>query len=107
MVLFVPEAIPELCSGTEAITAAVKGATTIPIPVPKIIIPGKYVDQYSFGPSVKPGIVKISSPIPAKNGPTINGILAPNLSEKIPENRESPARITANGRNVKPAISSE
>ena len=105
-VLFIPDAIPECFSLTEAMTAAVRGATTIPIPIPSKAIPGKYVVQYSEGPLVIPGKIRRKSPNPANNGPMIKGFLAPNLSENFPENPEIPEIKIAKGRIASPAVSS-
>ena len=52
--LLIPEAIPELYSEIAPITAVVKGATVMPIPIPRSKNERKNVFQYAPGPGVIP-----------------------------------------------------
>src|SRR5262249_60753460 len=96
-----PGAPPTRPSSTAAITVLVSGATVTAIPVPTTTMAGKNVVQYE---PPAPGSAQRRKPIAVITGPVTSGRRAPKRSISPPAQRDSPARMRANGRYAAPVV---
>src|SRR4249919_3136115 len=102
--LLIPDATPECERSTAFMTVVVSGATTIAMPMPRIVTAGKNVVQYE---PPTPGRAYSANPSAAIKGPTVSGSRLPTRVTKPPDHRPSTNMITGNGSSAAPAFVAE
>ena len=98
--LLTPEATPACETGTDPITAVVRGATKSAPPRPRIVAAGKKVVQYD--PPV-PGKAYARKPKPAKIDPATNGMRGPMRPTRPPDHRDAATKMAMKGSIAAPA----
>src|SRR5450432_3893687 len=111
MALLMAEARPALRTGTELIRVLVRGATTMLIPSPNRMIPGKTsmkVSAGGIGPLDQAALVdgiraNQSNPAPAVSGPAVRKRRPPSRPAKLPTRVDRKVRMIPIGRPTEPA----